>query len=130
MENKSGNWIFRITGLFIVVTGLSVAFHEKLLRYDTNTWVIAGANAVLFLSTFLNLRFQEKNLNNPNPSAVIRGVMAGTFLKLFVLAAAAIIYLIAAGAGRSVNAIFAGMGLYIIYTWFEVRISLQMKPKK
>ena len=78
----------------------------------------------------LNIYFQSKNIHNPNPNAVIRGVMAGMFLKLFGLAAAAVIYLFAAGSNRSVYAVFAGMGLYIIYTWLEVRISLQLKPKK
>lgn len=78
----------------------------------------------------MNVYFQHKNSQNPNPNAVIRGVMAGTFLKLFVLAAATLIYLFNAGEDRSVNAVFVGMGLYIIYTWLEVRISLRMNQKK
>jgi hypothetical protein len=56
--------------------------------------------------------------------------MGGMFLKLFALAGAVIIYLLAAGPARSVNAVFIGMGLYIIYTWLEVRISLRLNPKK
>jgi len=78
----------------------------------------------------VNIYFQSRNIHNPNPNAVIRGVMAGMFLKLFGLAAAAVIYLFAAGAGRNVNALFVSMGLYILYTWLEVRISLQLNPKK
>jgi hypothetical protein len=78
----------------------------------------------------LNLFFQLKALGNPNPNAVVRGVMAGTFLKLLVIAAAACIYLLVAKQTRSVNAVFVGMALYIIYTWMEVRISLRLNPKK
>ena len=121
---------FHLTGFFGIVLGLAMAWQGKLAIYKINWVVLEGANAVLFVLTFLNIYFQQKNINNPNQAAVIRGVMAGTFLKLMGLAAAAIIYLVAAGANRSVNAIFVGMGLYIIYTWLEVKISLQMKPKK
>ncbi len=121
---------YHVIGLFVFVLGLTMLWQEKLAVYKISWVVVEGANAVLFVLTFLNIYFQQKNINNPNQAAVIRGVMAGTFLKLMGLAAAAIIYLVAAGANRSVNAVFVGMGLYIIYTWLEVKISLQMKPKK
>ena len=121
---------YHVTGLFVFVLGLTILWQDTLATYQINWVVVQGANAVLFVLTFLNIYFQKKNINNPNQAAVIRGVMAGTFLKLMGLAAAAIIYLVAAGANRSVNAVFVGMGLYIMYTWLEVKISLQLKPKK
>ena len=127
-ERKLNN--YHVLGLFVFVLGLSMLWQDKLAAYKINWVVVEGANAVLFVFTFLNIYFQKKNINNPNQSAVIRGVMAGTFLKLMGLAAAALIYLVVAGANRSVNAVFVGMGLYIIYTWLEVKISLQLKPKK
>ncbi len=127
-ERKLNN--YHVLGLFVFVLGLTMLWQEKLAAYKINWVVVEGANAVLFVFTFLNIYFQKKNINNPNQSAVIRGVMAGTFLKLMGLAAAALIYLVVAGAERSVNAVFVGMGLYIIYTWLEVKISLQLKPKK
>ncbi len=95
-----------------------------------NAMVVLIANLILFLATLINLYFQFRNLDNPNPNAIIRGIMAGMFLKLFGLAAAVLIYLLAAGENRNVNAVFAGMGLYIIYTWLEVKISLRLNPKK
>ncbi len=127
-ERKLNN--YHVLGLFVFVLGLSMLWQDKLAAYKINWVVVEGANAVLFVFTFLNIYFQKKNINNPNQSAVIRGVMAGTFLKLMGLAAAALIYLVVSGANRSVNAVFVGMGLYIIYTWLEVKISLQLKPKK
>jgi hypothetical protein len=127
-EKKLNN--YHIIGLFVFVLGLTMLWQDKLAAYKINWVVVEGANAILFVFTFFNIYFQKKNINNPNQSAVIRGVMAGTFLKLMGLAAAALIYLVAAGANRSVNAVFVGMGLYIIYTWLEVKISLQLKPKK
>lgn len=116
--------------LFVLVAGIAGIFHEKLAAKSVNWVVVESANLLLFGFSLLNYYYQKKNIHNPNPAAVIRGVMAATFLKLTGLAAAAITYLLVAGEQRSVNAVFVGMALYIIYTWLEVRISLRMQPKK
>ena len=115
---------------FLLINGLLIPFHARLAAKGVDADVVIGANLLLFLFSLLNIYFQLRNINNPNPNAVIRGVMAGMFLKLFGLAAAALIYLFAAGEARSVYAVFMSMGLYIIYTWLEVRISLRLNPKK
>ncbi len=130
MEQKNKHWSIPFISIFVIITGVLLAFAAKLEDYKINWVVVMGANIILFVFSILNIYFQQKNINNPNQAAVIRGVMAGTFLKLMGLAAAALIYLVAAGANRSVNAVFAGMGLYIVYTWLEVKISLKLKPKK
>lgn len=125
--NKTG---WPLVGLFLIITGFAIALHVRLTQYKIDIIVVLCANTLLFLFSILNIYFQTKNINNPNPGAVIRGLMAATFLKLMGLAAAALIYLVAAGEGRSVNAVFVGMALYIVYTWLEVRISLRLNPKK
>ena len=119
-----------LLGIFIFIAGLTIALHTLLEQYKINMIVVLGANMLLFLFSALSIYFQSKNINHPNPNVVIRGIMAGTFLKFIGLAAAAVIYLVAAGSDRSINAVLVGMGLYIIYAWIEVRISLRLKPKK
>jgi hypothetical protein len=118
--------------LFIMLTSLLLAFQARLVSKKVNVDVVIIANILLFVVSIANIYFQMRSLRNPNlsPGAVIRGLMAGTFLKLMVLAAAVIIYLVAAGKSRSINAVFVSMGLYIIYTWLEVKISLRLNPKK
>lgn len=129
MARKKILWVIPFISVFVLVTGFSIVLQTQLKANTINPAVVLGANTLLFLFSLVNIYFQKKNINNPNRSAVIRGVMAGTFLKLMGLAAAALVYLVAAGPGRSVNAVFIGMGLYIVYTWLEVRISLRLKPK-
>ena len=116
--------------LLLIVSIVLDYFWKTAVELKIDPIVVISANLILFVFSVLNIYFQSRNIHNPNPNAVIRGVMAGMFLKLFGLAAAAVIYLFAAGAGRSVNALFVSMGLYILYTWLEVRISLQLNPKK
>jgi len=116
--------------MFIILTGNLIALQHKLETKNIKIDVVLIANLLLFGVSMLNIWFQMKSLRNPNSAAVIRGLMAGTFIKLFVLAGAAMIYLVAAGQNRSVNSVFVAMGLYILYTWLEVRISLRLNPKK
>jgi hypothetical protein len=116
--------------LLLIVSIVLDYFWKTAVELKIDPIVVISANLILFAFSVVNIYFQSRNIHNPNPNAVIRGVMAGMFLKLFGLAAAAVIYLFAAGGGRSVNALFVSMGLYILYTWLEVRISLQLNPKK
>lgn len=130
MEQKDRKWMLPFLGIYLLITVVSFSLGSFFAEKQINIFVVLAANTILLAFSLLNLSFQQKNINNPNSAAVIRGLMAGTFLKLMGLAAAALIYLVAAGAKRSVNAVFIGMGLYIVYTWLEVRVSLRMKPKK
>jgi sorbitol-specific phosphotransferase system component IIC len=130
MEQKDRKWMLPFLGIYLLITVVSFSLGSFFAEKQINIFVVLAANTILLAFSLLNLSFQQKNINNPNSAAVIRGLMAGTFLKLMGLAAAALIYLVAAGASRSVNAVFIGMGLYIVYTWLEVRVSLRMKPKK
>jgi sorbitol-specific phosphotransferase system component IIC len=130
MEQKDRKWMLPFLGIYLLITVVSFSLGSFFAEKQINIFVVLAANTILLAFSLLNLSFQQKNINNPNSAAVIRGLMAGTFLKLMGLAAAALIYLVAAGANRSVNAVFIGMGLYIVYTWLEVRVSLRMKPKK
>ena len=130
MTNEFRKMIRPLVVLFIMATALLLALRGRLAEWKVDIEVVIIANILLLVVTMLNLYFQFKNINHPNPNAMVRGVIGATFLKLFGLGAAVLIYLFAAGESRSVNAVFFSMGLYILYTWLEVRISLRLNPKK
>ncbi len=130
MKKEYGQLTRPIVIMFIILNGVLIALQHKLENKNIKIDVVLIANLLLFGVSMLNIWFQMKSLRNPNSAAVIRGLMAGTFIKLFVLASTAMIYLVAAGQNRSVNSVFVAMGLYILYTWLEVRISLRLNPKK
>lgn len=126
-ETKS--WYLPFVIVFVLVSVASFLGRESLATIKISWQVVMGANLLLFLFAVLNIFAQLKTIAKAKPAAVIRGVMLGTFLKLIGLAVATVIYLVVAGPARSKNAIFVGMGLYFVYTWFEVRISLRMKSQ-
>jgi Ni/Fe-hydrogenase subunit HybB-like protein len=113
--------------VFVLVTGMLALSWKLLPSKNINPWVVFTANALLLGVSLLNIAYHRASLKKKNPQAVLRSVMASTMVKLFVLAALAMIYLLAAGSNRSVYAVILSMGLYIIYSWMETKILLQLK---
>jgi hypothetical protein len=116
--------------LFVSINAISIVFKPFMVQHQIDNAVVISANTLLFFISLISLYMQLKSVNNPNPHAMVRGVMGSVVLKLFVLGTAAFLYLYAAGESKSVNALFISMALYLIYTWLEVRLALQLNPPK
>ena len=99
------------------------------MRRGINHLVVQGANLLLFLLMFVSAYLHHKALQNSNPHAFLRSVLSATVIKMFVIAGATFIYLLAAGEQRSVYAVLAGMGLYIIYMIVELRGLFRMNKQ-
>lgn len=110
---------------FAVNTFSILAFAFKYQLVDG--LVVLSANLLLTFIFCFNVSKHIKTTNHANPHAMVRGVMSGVVLKLFVLGGAAFIYLYAAGEKRNTNALFLSMVLYIVYTWLEVRLVTSIK---
>ncbi len=116
--------------LFVSINAVSIVFKPFMVQHQIDNAVVISSNTLLFFISIMSLYMQLKSVNNPNPHAMVRGVMGSVVLKLFVLGTAAFLYLYAAGETKSVNALFISMALYLIYTWLEVRLALQLNPPK
>lgn len=119
-----------LTVFFVISTALLVIFQGRLQAKGIDPDVVIIVNLLLFAITMANLYFLSRSIAKANPQAVVRGMMAGSMLKLILLAAAFLIYLTSVGEQRNAPAIYAGMGLYVLYTWLEVRIALRLNRKK
>jgi uncharacterized membrane protein YadS len=116
--------------VFFIVSICCIGFNGFLSKHNTDYLVVLAANFLLFGMSVFSLYRQIGSLSNSNPHAMVRGVMGAVVLKLFVLGTAAFLYLYISGEQKSVNALFIGMALYLIYTWLEVKISMQLNPPK
>ena len=114
----------------ILIATMTAAGSEWLLNKKINPVVVQAANLILLITSCLNIFFQKRNLQQPNPQAVMRGIIGATMVKLFFLASLVLVYIIAAGEKRSVYAVIVSMGCYIVYSWIETRISLRLKSVK
>lgn len=108
---------------FVLVNSLVLFYQKELDQNKIDALVVFTANGLLFILSVLSLAMHTKPVDKKNPHAAVRGIMLATLVKLMVLCISAIVYLLAAGDNRSIRAIIAGMILYVIYTFIEVRIA-------
>src|SRR5580658_4617008 len=122
--------ILRLFLIFMVVNCAALACGNWLDAGHISHFVLIGANSLLFLLAVVSLFMNIKALGSSNPNVFVRSVMGGTFIKLMVILAALAVYMVVAGKNRSIGAVLAGMGLYIVYTIAEVRGTLQLNNFK
>lgn len=115
---------------FLIVNALTVVGDKQITAWGMKQDVLIVANILLFLFSLIGLLLQLNASKNPNPNAIVRAVMAGMGLKLIGFATALLIYLSIVGKDKSVYSIYAALGLYVVYTWMEVRLFLRQNPKK
>jgi hypothetical protein len=112
---------------FLITNALFVVGDKQIIAWGMKQDVLIIANILLSL---IGLLLQLNASKNSNPNAIVRAVMAGMGLKLIGFAAALLIYLSMVGKDKSVYSIYAALGLYVVYTWIEVRLFLRQNPKK
>ena len=128
-KNKRPNAIVPMFIFFILVNAFCLLFKDWLEAKQIDHLVVIGANCILFvLSAFIFL-MHKKAVQNRNPHAFVRSVMAGTFIKLVVIAGAAVAYLKIAQEDKSIYAIVTGIGLYFIYTFIEVKSAARLNKE-
>jgi hypothetical protein len=116
--------------VFMIVSLVAFLLKARLADIKTDYRVILGANLLLFILSLVSLVLHARALSKPNPQVFIRSVMLANILKLLGLAAAAFIYISAAGKSTSTNAVFAGLFLYIVYTWVEKRATIRLSKSR
>jgi FtsH-binding integral membrane protein len=95
--------------------------------FDTDVVIIS--NLLLFVLSIAGIYLQNKGLNSSGTPAFLKSVYSAMMLKMFICI---IVFFIYAWAAGNINqpALFASMGLYVIYTAFEVGILMSIVRKK
>ncbi|HEY4108993.1 hypothetical protein [Puia sp.] len=130
MENKAGFKSFLPVAIIFVVSSLFIVVARQQLadaRFDYR--VLLVGNVLLFGVTAVSFSLYAKALRNANPHAFVRMMYGSLLVKMFVCLLATFIYAWFAGRSVSRNAIFGCFGLYIVYTWLEVKILMQLSKK-
>ena len=120
-RRKSANAIAPMLVFFLLVNSFCLIFKNWLDAKAIDHMVVIIANCILFILSILIFLMHKRSAQNANPNAFVRSVMAGTFIKLMVIAGAVTIYLITAGENKSVYGVVAAIGLYFVYTFIEVK---------
>lgn len=113
--------------VFIIVNCAVLIFHSQLQKININADVVIGANCILFFISTLSIALHKNACDKKNPNAIVRTMMLASLFKLMIAAFSIVIYIFIAREKRNSYGVFCGLGLYIIYTFIEVRIAGKMR---
>jgi hypothetical protein len=130
---SSENNFFKKAVPFIVLFGITMllllVLAPQLQTLKVNASVVMVANAILFFIALITLLLHIKSLQSTNTRLFVNSVMLSMLIKFVIIGVAVLIYAYKAGSTKSVYAIYTSMLLYIIYTFLEVKIALQLNKK-
>ena len=128
MRNKKA--FLPLALLFIILNGFFLSGKNMLQRWNTDQDVLIIGNLILFFITVISFLIAQRGLKNTNPHAFVRAITGGIMIKLFATIIAAFIYISIFKKQINKPALFACMGLYLVYTFIEVSVlNKQLKQK-
>jgi hypothetical protein len=133
MENKVTGRSFLPILLVFILAGLFIWLGRNLLAdWNADFRVLLAGNGILFLVTGISFALYTKALHNSNVHAFLRVMYGSLLIKMLVCLVATFIYASVAGKGVNRNGVIGCFVLYILYTFFEVKILMDMtrKPSK
>jgi hypothetical protein len=116
--------------IFILLNAFFIVGKEWLLKQNIDQDVLIVGNLLLFLVSLLTFLLTQRSLKSTNPHSFIRDMYGGFIIKFFVVALAAFVYIMVTKKNVNKPALFGCMGLYIIYTFFEVTSLLRILKQK
>jgi hypothetical protein len=115
--------------LFIILNALFIAGRAPLQRWGADQEVLIWGNLLLFAITLFSFLMAKRGLRHPNPHRFVRSVYSSILVKLFACMIAALTYIAIYKAALNKPALFAVMGLYLVYTFLEVSVLMKMLKK-
>lgn len=115
--------------LFIVLNGFFIAGSASLQKWNVDQSLVIAGNLLLFAITFVSFLVAERGLQKENPNAFVRSIYTSMMVKLFIALFAALIYIAINRKGLNKPGLFTLMGLYLVYTFLEVRVLTRLLKK-
>jgi hypothetical protein len=127
MFNKS---IFPLVIIFLIVGAAILVFRNSLQRAGLDWQVLSAGNVFIYIVTMVSMHLLTKGLHAEKTQVFLRNAYTGILIKLFACAAAAFIYIFASGKNLNRPALFACMGLYLVYTFVELSVIMKQSNAK
>ena len=106
--------------LFILLNAFFITGKSWLAKKGVDQDVLIIGNMVLFIVMLVSFLMTQRSLKAANPNVFVRAMYGSFIIKFFVLAIGAFVYIMAVKKDVNKPALFTCMGLYIVYTFFEV----------
>lgn len=131
MSKENRRLFIPMTGLFLALNGFFIFAGSWLTKYGMNQDLLIGGNVILFLVSLISLYFLVTGFLHKNVQVFFRSVYGSLMIKMFVCAAAVIIYALLHRATLNKPSLYICMALYFVYSFIEVKqIFRLLKQKK
>lgn len=116
--------------LFLVLNSVFLFLMKQLQGWGFDYSVLIFGNIIVFGISFLAYWMAVRGLTTSNNHAFFRWVYGSIMIKLFLLAGVAFVYIMMNKKEVNKPALFFCMGLYIVYTFFEVSALMKVNKQK
>jgi len=119
-------WFWVITNLLIIYLDRNNTFEN----HGIDGTVILFGNFILFVVSLFTFWIIQRSFKSTNTQTFIRAMYISFMFKFFVVAITAFVYIQVAKKEVNKPGLFICMGLYVIYTFFEVRNLMKLLKQK
>ena len=130
MNNQNRKIFLPVILVFVILNGLIITFKTFLENNGFDRDFLIIANLLLFILSLTAFYLQQRAIQSKNPNAFVRGVYTAMIIKLFVCMIAVAVYAFMRKSNINKPALFTSMGIYILYTSFEVAGLMKVARKK
>jgi hypothetical protein len=116
--------------IFIVLNGFFIGGRSILEKWKADQTLLIGGNLVIFSVCLISYYLSWRALRSNNPQATVRAMYGSFMIKLFICVLAAVLYIFSVKQNVNKPALFACMGLYLVYTFIEVSILTKLTKRK
>ena len=116
--------------IFLIFGALILVFRNYLEQHGFDWQVLTAGNIFIYIVTAISIQLLSKGLHAERTQVFLRNAYSGIMVKLFACAAAAFVYILVAGRGLNKPALFACMGLYLVYTFIEISVIMRQSNAK
>lgn len=130
MNKSAGKLLRPIILVFVFVTALAITGKRWLEKEGISQDVVIWGNLILFLVSLAAYYVTMRSFQSSNPQSSVRGMYGSFLIKFFILALAALIYIMVAKKNVNKPALIICAGLYIVYAAFETSALMKMSKLK
>lgn len=116
--------------VFIVISSFLVVMQEIVIGWGFDPDMMLITNLGLFFISLVSFLMGANGLRSKDNSTFFKMVYGSFFIKLVLIAGAAFGYIMWAKEEVNKPSIFASLGLYVIYTFFEVAGLMKLAKRK
>lgn len=130
MSKENRRLFIPLFTLFIGLNGLFLFAGSWLTKYGMSQNVLIIGNLILFVVSLISSYFLVNGFLHKNVQVFFRSVYGSLMVKMFVCAAAVVIYALANRATFNKPALYICMALYFVYSFIEVRMIFRLLKQK